>query len=135
MDLKRWLDYYGYDSPFSEEFYDLIEFPDGSKKIELLWRGIKKKTPYFTYEIIIEWLLVGVNDIEIEIEGKKTKRQKGDFDIYVKSNIIKKGSNSLLRSIYEKFIISKRIDYHIMDLYETTIELQEWIKEYFNQYV
>ncbi len=134
-DVKRWLDHNGYDSPFNEDKYDVQEFPDGAKTINIFWSAVKKKTKYFHYLIKIKWILVGVREIEIEYEGKKSKRFKGDFDIKIGSSIIKKGPQGSIRKIWERFVNPKRIDDHILDLYNKTNELREWMKNYFDQYI
>jgi len=133
--MKRWFDHNGYGKPFNETTYDVLEFPNGKSTLNIFWTAVKKKTNYFHYEINVKWILVGIQEIEIEYEGKKSKRFKGDFDIKINSNLIKVGPRNEFRKIWEKYIVPKRIDDHVLDLYSKTNELREWVKNYFELYV
>lgn len=134
-DVKRWMDHNGYDKPFNEDVYDVQEFPDGAQTINLFWSAIKTKTKYFHYQITIKWILVGVKQVEIEYDGKKSKRFKGDFDMKIGSSIIKKGPKGDMRRIWERFVNPQRLDDHILDLYKKTNDLREFMKDYFELYI
>ncbi len=134
-DIKRWLDFYNY-TDFSEESYEEKINTGENKNIEIHWVAKNEKSDYITYEIRVFFLLVAVSDVKINVEGKEIKQQKGDFEMHISASLIKNvKEHGSLRKIYENFIIAKRLDEYAGEIYEHLYSLQEWIKEYFNQYV
>ncbi|MDD5331646.1 MAG: hypothetical protein PHE43_02395 [Candidatus Nanoarchaeia archaeon] len=142
-DLKRWFDFNGYadegsgGKKFDELSYKETKMPGGALKIELVWEGRKEETPFITYVISIVWLLIAVTDVEVVIDNKKLKKQKGDFELRISSYIDKHYTEKrgLFKSLFEKFIAKKTIEDHKREVYDKTYSLQSYIKEYFDQYM
>lgn len=131
--LKRWLDFNSYKQ--DEDFYEEKNTARG-KIIEFRWTNNKKKETYFIYMIEIYFNFIGVVDVEVPLEGKKIKMQKGDFEIKLVS-YINKGAEAptFWRAIYERFLKKENIDLYASELYAKVYSLQEEIKGQFNQYV
>jgi hypothetical protein len=135
--LQRWFEFKKYFKPGRdfEEFYQEITNPDGSKKIEIRWKGKKEENEYFTYHIELIFLLVGVKDVMIEKNGQQIKMQKGDYEFRIGGYLAKGMDNesNLLKRIYEKFMIKKRIEKHKFNVYDDVYELHEELSAYLNQ--
>ena len=89
-----------------------------SKNIKIKWTGTKKVTDYFKFEIVIEFDLVGLTNVEINQDNKKIKTNKGSVEVKVKGTLIRDyqgkfettAFKKFLRSIYEKWVIVSRIE-------------------------
>ena len=131
--LKRWLDFNGYKQ--DEDFYEEKNTARG-KIIDFRWTTQKKKDSYFGYIIEIYFSFNGIVDVEVPLEGKKIKMQKGDFEVKLVS-YINKGTEAptFFRAIYERFLKKENINLYTEELYSKTYSLQEEIKGQFNQYI
>jgi hypothetical protein len=89
-----------------------------SKDIDIEWEASKKVTDYFKYVIAIKWAITGMTDVEVEIDEKVKKMNKGDLKIKVTATFVKdydskwedKPHHKFLRGLYEKYIINSSID-------------------------
>ena len=45
------------------------------KEVVIRWEAEKKVTDYFKYQIKADWHILGMKDVEVEIDGKKQKTQ------------------------------------------------------------
>ena len=136
--IKAWLDFEGYGSQektFREESY-VERIKGDTKQIEIKWKAEKIINQYISYVITITYNISGLEDIEIEQEGRKIKSNKGMVIINISSKIILDRQNSwksnFFRKIYENFIIRDKIEAHKLDLYNKTYTLQNEIKTYFD---
>jgi hypothetical protein len=119
--LYGWLKDHSYD--LSEGVYK-EKLSSGGKEIIISWNAKKKVTDYFLYQIELEWHILGMKDAEVEIDGKKTKTNKGELEIVFKGTIIKdyekrwedKPLWKFLRGIYEQYIIRTTVDEYAGDL-------------------
>ncbi len=101
------------------------------KEIIISWKAQKAVTDYFQYKLELDWHILGMKDAEVEIDGKKTKTNKGELEIVFKGSIIKdyekrwedKPIHKFLRGIYEKYIIRTTIDEYEGSLEDETKEL------------
>lgn len=89
------------------------------KEIEIEWTASKKLTDYFKTTMKIKWRILGMKDVEVEIDGKKKSMNKFvELGIEVKGDIEKdynsqwEGSpfNKFLRDLYNKYIIPERTE-------------------------
>ncbi|MBS3090935.1 hypothetical protein J4217_00620 [Candidatus Pacearchaeota archaeon] len=123
--LVKFSDLYQYaHSWFMEENYGVIEekysekVSGNNKEIDIEWKCTKPMGDYFKIEQKLVWEIKGLVDVEVEIDGKKTKMNQGQVKITFKGAIIKDYSskwdrspfNRFLRDTYNKFIIPQRID-------------------------
>ncbi len=88
-----------------------------SKEIEIKWEASRKVTDYFKYQMKVEWRILGMKDVEVVKDGKKSKKNSGTLEIKFVSVLIKdyqdKWSDTpflkFLRGVYDKFVISDAI--------------------------
>ena len=89
-----------------------------SKDIDVEWQGAKKYTDYFKVEIAVKFKILGLVDVEMNQEGVKLKSNKGSVEISVKGTLVRDyegkfettAYKKFLRSIYEKWVITNRIE-------------------------
>jgi len=126
--LYNWLKDHGY--KLSEGSYK-EKLSGGGKEIIILWEATKKITDYFQYKITLDWHILGMKDAEVEIDGKKTKTNKGELEIVFKGIIIKdyekrwedKPIYKFMRGLYEEYVIRKSVDEYEDDIEDQTKEL------------
>ncbi len=89
-----------------------------SKDIDVEWTGRKKVTDYFKFEISVGFEVRNLTQVEITQNNTKIKTNKGSIKVKVKGVLIKDyqgkfettAFKKFLRSIYEKWVITSRID-------------------------
>ena len=88
-----------------------------TKDIDIKWKGTRKVSDYFAFEIKVEFKILAMSEVEINKEGIKINTNKGDISTKIKAVLVKDydgkfESNArmkFIRGIYEKWIISQRI--------------------------
>jgi hypothetical protein len=101
----------------SEEKY-VEKLSGDSKDVEFEWSGSKKLTDYFKISIAVKFKITGLINVELVQDGKKIKSNKGSVEISVKGILIRDydgkfeatSFQKVLRGIYEKWIISSKIE-------------------------
>ncbi len=136
--IKMWLDYQGYgneDKTFQEEKF-VQRMKGDTQQLEIRWYAQKDISDYFAFVIKMGFFVLGLKDVELEQDGKKIKTQAGEVEIRISSHVLtdrqkkwgeKKGA---FQTIYEKFIISNRLDDYKTNLYSKTYALQDEIKNF-----
>lgn len=90
-----------------------------SKNIEIEWSGFREVSDYFKFEIEVKFNIIGLSNVEAtNLDGKKIKTNKGSVELSIKGNLIKdpkgkfekNGFLKFLRGVYEKMIISSRVE-------------------------
>lgn len=89
-----------------------------TKKIIVEWAGERKLTDYFRFDIELKLSIGGLTNIEINQGGKKIKTNKGTIVASLKGILVRDyegkfestAFNKFLRSIYEKWVITSRIE-------------------------
>lgn len=135
--MKYWLDYKGYGDEtktFKEEKY-LERIKAEGKEINIRWKAEKIVNDYFSFVINITFVLPFLQSVQIEKEGKKISANKGSMTITLGADLIKNRSgkfskDSVIKKIYENFIIKSRIDSQAIDLYEQLYKLHDDIKAF-----
>lgn len=88
-----------------------------SKEIEVVWKASKKLTEYFKAELDVKLRVLGLEDVEVEIDGKKKKMNKfAEVKIDIKGTLIHDYSNqwnktattNFFKALYNKYIIPER---------------------------
>ncbi len=127
---------FGY-SWLTDNDYDLTEknytekVTDRGKEVVIEWEALRKISDYFRFQIKANWRVLGMNDIEVEEEGKKVGMQKGDVTIRFSGILIKDYENrwegnpffKFLRGLYERYIIRSRIEKYEDKLFGEVDEL------------
>ncbi len=114
--LFEWLVDQGYD--INEKSYKENIGAGGVKELEINWDATKKVSDYFQFEIIANWHIIGMSSVEVEIDGAKQKMNKGQFELEIKSVLLKdyedkwsgKPFVKFLRTVYDKYLIKERIE-------------------------
>ena len=113
--------------------------PDG-KQIEILWETSRNlEAGYFKIVIGISFFLNGINEVELEREGKRIKLENGEIELNFVSKIIRNADNkwkenSLIFNLYEKHIIKDKIESVKIECYRDTNKLIDEAKNFFNLY-
>jgi hypothetical protein len=109
---------------------DELEFPEiveekysekisgEAKGIEIEWVCAKKATDYFKFEIKCSFRILNMTEVEVTKNGTKTKMNKGILEMKVKGTLMKdyqgkfdkSAFKKFLRGIYEKWVITSRIN-------------------------
>ena len=135
--MKSWMDYEGYGDErksFKEERY-VERVKPGGKQIEIIWKGEKNVSDYFSHVIQISFRILGLNTIEIQQDGKKRKMHKGEISLEFSASLIKNRSgkwpkDSLMKKIYEKFIIKQRTEEYTIEIYNKIYGFHNAVKDY-----
>jgi hypothetical protein len=89
-----------------------------TKDVEIEWVAYKAISDYFRLVIKIRWLILGMSDVEVEIDGQKQKMNKGQMEIKF-SSILQKDYESrwehnafmkFMRTMYDRYLIPSRIE-------------------------
>jgi len=88
------------------------------KEIVVEWEGEKELTDYFRFDMKVKFEVKSLKTVEVMQNGKKIKTNDGSVKLTAKGIIVRdyKGKfemsafNKFLRSIYEKWVITARID-------------------------
>jgi hypothetical protein len=89
-----------------------------TKSIDVKWSGKKEITDYFRFDIKVDFIFLGLKKVEITKNGTKFETNSGSVEVKVKGILTRdyKGKfettpfNKFLRSIYEKWVITSRIE-------------------------
>lgn len=89
-----------------------------AKDVIVKWTATREVTDYFKFELKIEFKVLGMTKVEVMRGNAKTSTNKGSVEIKVKGNLLRdyKGKfeisayKKFARGIYEKWVISSRID-------------------------
>lgn len=133
--LYSWLKDHGYG--ISEGSYK-EKLAGNGKEINIEWEASKKVTDYFQYKIALKWQIMGLKDAEVEIDGKKTKTNKGELSISISASLVKdyeakwedKPIWKFMRGVYEQYVIRKTIDEYAGDLDGETRDLVSDLKAF-----
>jgi hypothetical protein len=114
--LFEWLVDQGYD--VNEKSYKESLQAGGAKEIEVEWEATKKVSDYFKFWIKVKFHPMGMTSVDVEIDGVKTKMNKGLFDIEVECALMKDYEErwstmpifKFLRTFYDKYLIRERIE-------------------------
>jgi hypothetical protein len=110
----------------------------GGREINLEIYGTRKITGYIKYEIHVVFKGWDINDVEVTINGKKVKKQKGRLRLAINSILItdyegRFEENRFLekvRAFYEKYIIKKEIQTkYEAELWGITYDLHGKLKQ------
>lgn len=97
----------------------------GGKEIVIKWKAWRKISDYFKYIIKVNWRILRMQDVEIELEnGNKGKTNKGEVELKVEGQLEKdwedrwerSPSYKFFRGIYDKYIIRTTTDQYEDDL-------------------
>ena len=101
----------------TEKSYNEKIKPDG-KEIQIKWEARRKISDYFRFILKLDWLILGMKEVETDKEGAKVKMNKGYIEIGFKAILEKdyehrwenNGFLKFLRGVYDRYIIRGRIE-------------------------
>lgn len=136
---KLWLNYNGYGNEkksFREALY-VEKIKGDEKEIQVEWHAEKNISDYFSCYLTITFLILGLKKVEVVQDGKKLKMNDAEIEIRLSADLVKNREgrwpkNSLIKKIYERFIIKERIEQYTVDLYQKVYSLHDEIKGYLN---
>ncbi|MBU2503998.1 MAG: hypothetical protein KJ879_03015 [Nanoarchaeota archaeon] len=87
------------------------------KEIRIKWSGKRKITDYFRFDIKVEFIILGLKNVEISQGGAKVKTNQGSVEMTVKGILVSDYNGKFdknwyakwFRGVYEKWIISSRV--------------------------
>ena len=134
--IKEWLNFEGYgdeSKTFIEDLY-VERIKGDSKQIEIRWKAEKFAGEYFCNVIKITYYVLGLQDVEIEIDGRKIGTQKLDLTLKLSAELVRnrqdKFKSDFIRNLYEKYIIKERINDAEGALYNKAYGLADEIKRF-----
>lgn len=110
------------------------------KEIQIDWKAKKKISDYYRNIIIVKWHILGLNDTDVEVEGKKTKTNKGDLKIKISAELERDYEENwdkdkmwkFLRGIYDKYIMRTTQDEYEGRLAGKATQFTEDLKAFLN---
>jgi len=89
-----------------------------TKNLTVEWKAVKRLSDYFKIEHAIKFEISDMSEVEVEIDGKRKKMNKGALSIEIKATLIKDPDSKwespplyrFWRDVYNKFIIPARVD-------------------------
>lgn len=135
--MFRWFETYEYD--FHEDGYEESNTQAG-KQVKFYWTAEKKMDAYIKYVIELNVFILGLQSIEIEKEGLKTKTHKGNIEFRITGYLLKdydgKWSktpfHTTLRYLYDKIIARKRYNIHEREFMTESKKLLDEIRAFLN---
>lgn len=88
-----------------------------AKELDVVWTATKKITDYFKAEVNMKWKILGMEDVEVEVDGKKKKTNKfAELSIEIKGIVVKDYDNKwnatattkFFKEVYNKYVIPGR---------------------------
>ncbi len=101
----------------SENKYVEKIIPGEMKNIDIVWKGFRKITDYFKFDISVDFKILRLKNIEVQKNGIKQKMNEGSVELKVKGTLVRDYDGKfeigwfgkMFRGIYEKWIIPSRI--------------------------
>src|SRR3989344_900134 len=130
-----WLEEEGYDVE-EEKYSETVA--GNSRNISIKWKATKTISDYFKNEMKVEFEVKELVDVEVEIDGKKKKMNKGKVSVDIKGDLVKDPESKwdvtpfyrFLRDLYGKYIIPGRTSSMEGALVGNVIALKEEIKSF-----
>jgi len=138
-------DFYGFCFDWlKDEGYSLSEkeytekVSSNGKEVIIKWEASKTVSDYFKNLIQVKIHILGLNDAEVEVEGKKEATNKGDLKIEISADLERDYEDKWednpfykwLRGVYDKYIVRTTIDEYEDRLKDVVVEYSEQIKSY-----
>ena len=103
--------------PLKETKYE-EKIAGDKKEIKVEWKGEKKLTDYFRFDVEVKFEIKNLKEIEMNQGGSKIKTNDGSVKVEMKGILVRDYAGKFettafkkfLRSIYEKWVIPSRID-------------------------
>jgi len=105
-----------YDGVVEEKYSEKVS--GSTKDIFIEWKATKRLSDYFKIEQAIKFVISNLTDVEVEIEGKRKKMNKGKIAVEIQGRIIRDPDSKwdrtplmrFLREVYNKYVIPGRVE-------------------------
>ena len=110
------------------------------KVIDFVWKTSKEELDgYIGMELEIKFLIAGLTDIELDRPSGKIKLNKGSLEVAFSSTLVRNakkgwGNKSLIKKLYERFIIPEQIENFKIGLYKDTEDMINETKNFLALY-
>jgi hypothetical protein len=130
-----WLKDEGYNVSENEYTEKLV---GNGKELVIKWEAKKKVSDYFLNMIEVKWRILGMQDAEVEKEGKKEKTNKGEVGFEITGTLLRdweerwerNPSYKFFRGIYDKYIIKSTTEQYEDRLEAKCVSFVEQIKAF-----
>lgn len=111
----------------------------GSKELEIKWICSKKVSDYFRITVKIKWIVIGLTEVEVEIDGRKKKMNKiADMTLEIHGILEKDysakwegtGMQKFFQEMYHKYIIPSRTEEKESQVQEAVQDFKEEMKAF-----
>lgn len=111
-----------------------------TRNISVEWKATRGLSDYFKTEGKIKIEVKELADVEVEIDGKRIKSNKGELSIEFAGNLIKDPDNKwetspfnrFMRDLYNKYVIPAKVDEMRGKVGDDVKKFKESIKEFLN---
>ncbi len=108
------------------------------KQIEFVWVATKKEGKYFKKQIDLDFFAIGVQDADVERDGKQLKLQKCELEVGFKAEITLNASDEwhdgFVHTVYKDHILKDKIDEEKIGLYDNVHDLVSEMKTFLELY-
>ena len=109
-----------------------------SRNLLIEWDAIKPLSDYFKREVKVKFEVEGLTDVEVEIDGKRKKMNKGKLKVEIKGLLIRDPDSkwdkspfyAFIREIYNKYVIPGRIETMEILLRSDVTKFKEELKNF-----
>ncbi|MFH0936420.1 MAG: hypothetical protein V1815_01935 [Candidatus Woesearchaeota archaeon] len=134
-DLRKWFSSHKYF--FKEKNMTTKETGYGKEEVEFEWEAFRKVDDYVKFYIEVHFKVHRLVNVLVEENGKKIKKQRGEFFIrfkaYFKKNynatFSKQPISEFARQLYEKYLIKRRLLNYEGKLWVETNDLIDHAKD------
>ncbi len=127
-----------------EEDYDVEEqkysetVAGQSRNINFEWKATKSQTDYFKNELKVKFEVKELTEVEVEIDGKKKRMNKGKISVEIKGTLIsdKEGKwdatpfYQFIKQVYTKYVVPARTENMQSRITGDVIGLKEELKSF-----
>jgi len=115
---------------------------DSGKDLEIEWTATKDYDEYTKIELKIKWETIALDDVEVVVNNKKKKMNKGELTVTVTANLVKDWQDKwetspflqFMKGFYEKYLYNKTIDYLKKEVWKTGWGFVNETKAFLNLY-
>ncbi|MBW6442386.1 hypothetical protein K0A97_01225 [Patescibacteria group bacterium] len=126
----------GFEQLIEEKYEEKIK--DNEKELLIQWVGLRNITDYFRFEIKVKFEIKRLQEVEIMQGQAKIRMNKGSLKVSIKGDLVRdyqgkfemSAFNKFLRGIYEKWVITSRVEEYDNKLAELCDEFLGQAKAY-----
>jgi len=130
-----------YDAVIEEKYEEKLASPD-ERNIKIEWNAQKSISDYFKIRIDAKFEITNMINVEVEIDGKRKKMNKGGISVDIKGTLIRDPESKwevtpfykFIREIYDKYIIPTRIAQQEEKVSSDVIAFKEHLKSFLEIY-